>query len=286
MSCVDEYRGHEPQWCPGCGNFDLLEGVKQALCELGIPGHAAIFVAGIGQASKLGFSVRANLFNGLHGRALPVALGVRLANHRAPVIAVSGDGCFYAEGGNHFIHALRRNLDITILASDNRVYGLTKGQASPTSPADFATKTAPDGPGAQRLDPVVLALACGATFVGRTFTGAKAETIELVKRAIRHRGAAVLDIMSPCISFNKINTFAWYKQRVRPIDPSHDAASREAAMRLALAATDEAIPTGVYYQVERPVFGDHLPALRGEPIARRTLGYRPERVRPLFEKFM
>jgi 2-oxoglutarate ferredoxin oxidoreductase subunit beta len=240
---------------------------------------------GIGQASKLGFSVRANFINGLHGRTLPLALGIRMANHEAPQLAISGDGCFYAEGGNHFIHALRRNFQVTILASDNRVYGLTKGQASPTSAADFSTKTHPEGTGSQALNPSLLALASGATFVARAFTGNKAEATELIKRAMQHRGAAFLDIMSPCVSFNKVNTFAWYKQRVRPIGPEHDVADFEAAMRLARHATEETIPTGVYYQVQRPVFGDHLAAMRGEPIAKRTWEFTPERVRPLLERY-
>jgi 2-oxoglutarate ferredoxin oxidoreductase subunit beta len=286
MTCIQDFTGHDPQWCPGCGNFDLLDCVKQALCELNVEPQRVIFAAGIGQASKLGFSVRANLFNGLHGRALPVALGLKMANHTAPVLAVSGDGCFYAEGGNHFIHAVRRNLNIAILASDNRVYGLTKGQASPTSPPDFASRANPEGVGAQPLNPALLALVCGATFVARTFTGSKAEVVDLVKRAMQHRGTSFLDIMSPCVSFNKVNTFAWYKKRVRPLGPEHDPANREAAIKLALAADEETIPTGVYYQVERPVFEDHLGALRGAPIAERTLGYKPERVRPLFERFM
>jgi 2-oxoglutarate ferredoxin oxidoreductase subunit beta len=285
MNCVEDFRGHDPQWCPGCGNFDLLEYVKQALCDLGLAPHQVILAVGIGQASKLGFSVKTNLFDGLHGRTLPLALGVALANHQAPLLAVSGDGCFYAEGGNHFIHALRRNLNVAILASDNRVYGLTKGQASPTSSYDFTSKAQPEGVGAQPLNPSLLALAAGATFVARTFTGNKAEVIGLIKEAMNHRGAALIDIMSPCVSFNKVNTFAWYKQRVKPIPGDHDPSDLHGALRLASNPTDEVIFTGVYYQVSRPVFGSHLRALQGEPLAKRTLGYTPDRVTPLFARY-
>ena len=285
MNCIENYALHEPQWCPGCGNFDLLDCVKQALCELEIEPHQLMLAVGIGQASKLGFSLKANMFNGLHGRMLPLALGMKMANREAPVLVVSGDGCFYAEGGNHFIHNLRRNLDVTMLASDNRVYGLTKGQASPTSAADFTTKIHPEGVGAAPINPSALALVSGATFVARTFTGNKPEVVALIKAALRHRGAAFIDIMSPCVSFNKVNTFAWYKQRAKPLGPEHDPTDLAAALKWALLPNEEIIPTGILYQVQRPVFGDHLAAMRGEPIAARTWSYNPERVRPLFAKF-
>jgi len=284
MSCFEDFAHFPPEWCPGCGNFDLLESLKNALCDLGIQPHMIINVVGIGQAAKLGFSLKTNMFDGLHGRALPVALGIKMANPTAKLLAVSGDGCFYAEGGNHLVHNLRRNLEVTILASDNRIYGLTKGQASPTSAADFKTKVHVEGVGAQPLNPTALALASGATFVARTFTGNKAETTEIIKRALQHRGAALVDVMSPCISFNKVNTFAWFKQRATPIPADHDTSDLHAALRLAFH-DDERIPVGVLYQVQRPVFGEHLTAMRGEPIARQTPRFTPERVRPLFKDF-
>jgi 2-oxoglutarate ferredoxin oxidoreductase subunit beta len=224
------------------------------------------------------------MFDGLHGRALPVVLGIKMANPAVKVIATSGDGCFYAEGGNHFIHNLRRNLDVAILASDNRVYGLTKGQASPTSASDFKTKVHIEGVGALPLNPAALALVSGATFVARTFTGAKAEATELIKKALLHRGAAVIDIMSPCVSFNKVNTFAWFRQRAKPIGPDHDVTDLHAALKLAFH-DDEHIPTGVLYQTRRPVFGDHLTVMQGESIVQRTLRFTPDRVRPLFKDF-
>ena len=183
MNC-DRYSYFKPEWCPGCGNFDILDCVKQALCELEIENHEMIVVAGIGQTSKLGFSVKTNMFDGLHGRSLPVALGVKMANHRARVLAISGDGDFYGEGGNHFIHALRRNLDVTILAGDNRVYGLTKGQASPTSTYDFKSKIHREGTGSQPIRPTMLALASGATFVAKGFSGEKEQLIGLIKQGL------------------------------------------------------------------------------------------------------
>jgi len=285
MNCTEKWTsGFTPEWCPGCGNFDTLDCFRQAVCELEINPREIILVVGIGQASKLGFSVKCNFFNGLHGRALPIALGIKMANHQAKVVAVSGDGCFYAEGGNHFVHNLRRNLDVTILASDNRVYGLTKGQASPTSPADFITKLQIEGTGAAPIRPTMLALASGATFVAKAFTGDKEQLTDLIKQGIKHRGAALIDIMSPCVSFNKVNTFKWYKDRARPIGSEHDPTDFQTALKLAMHSEDE-IATGVYYRVERPVFGDHMRALKGETIVARTLNYTPSRVQPLFESY-
>lgn len=284
MSCTDDYAHFKPEWCPGCGNFDLLECVKQALCDLDIAPEKLIMVTGIGQASKLGFSVKSNMFDGLHGRSLPVALGVKMANHDAKVLVVSGDGCLYGEGGNHFIHNARRNLDVTVLASDNRVYGLTKGQASPTSAYDFKTKVQPEGTGALPTNPALLGLVSGATFVAKTFTGNKQEVTDLIKQGIAHKGFSLIDIMSPCISFNKVNTFAWFKQRAAPIVEGHDPGDFDAAVKLALAG-DEQIPTGLYYQAKRPVFGENRAAFQGQSIVERTHSYKPERVRPLFDKY-
>ena len=282
MSCQDNFEGSEPQWCPGCGNFEILECTKQALCDLGMTARDFVMAMGIGQSSKLGFSLKCNMFYGLHGRALPVALGMKLASHETKVIAVAGDGCFYAEGGNHFIHNARRNLDVTVLAGDNRVYGLTKGQASPTSSADYVTKVHPEGVGSLPINPTLLALASGATFVARGFSGDRTELTGLIKKALNHKGFALIDILFPCISFNKVNTFAWFKQRVRPIGKKHDSTDFDAALKLATTKGDELL-TGVFYQAARPVFGEHLSALKGDSIAKRTLDYSPERVRPLFE---
>lgn len=284
MSCKEDYNHFEPEWCPGCGNFEILDCLKQALCDLEIDPTQFILSTGIGQASKLGFSVKCNMFDGLHGRSLPAALGIKMANHEAHVIAVSGDGCMYAEGGNHFIHNCRRNLDITVLAGDNRVYGLTKGQASPTAGPDFVSKVHPEGTGAAPFIPSLIAINTGATFVARGFSGDKKQLTEIIKQAITHKGFALVDILFPCISFNKVNTFAWFKQRVKPIADGHDPSDYNAAVK-ALQPDDETIPTGIFYKVDRPAFGENLSALKNGPIAVRTLDYTPERVRPLFDKY-
>ncbi|MBI4351740.1 MAG: 2-oxoacid ferredoxin oxidoreductase [Elusimicrobia bacterium] len=282
MTC--NYDFHQPQWCPGCGNFDLLVCVKDALCGANLGPRDFIMVTGIGQASKLGFSVKCNLFNGLHGRALPLATGVNMANHKVKLISVSGDGDYYAEGGNHFIHAARRNLNIAVFAGDNRVYGLTKGQASPTASPEFTTPIHPEGVGGKPLNPALLALASGATFVARSFTGNKEELTGLMKQAIAHRGFALVDIMSPCITFNKTNTFGWFKQRAKPVGPEHDASSFDAAVSL-VSREQETIPTGLLYKADRPVYSDRFSALKGEALARLAPAYSPDRVKPLFEKY-
>ncbi|MFC1888504.1 thiamine pyrophosphate-dependent enzyme [Thermodesulfobacteriota bacterium] len=284
MIRLEEYDHFPPEWCPGCGNFDTLASLKSALQGLEIRPEDFILVAGIGQASKAGFSLRCNLFDGLHGRALPAALGIKMANHEARVIVVSGDGCIYAEGGNHLIHNMRRNLDITLLAVNNRVYGLTKGQASPTSPIDFKTKLQREGTGSAPLNPILLALVSGATFVARTFSGSKEEQTEMIRQGILHRGFSLIDIMSPCISFNKVHTFGWYKERIEPIDPEHDVTNLESAMRFAMNG-DDRIPTGVIFRTDRPVFGEHMAALRDGPIVGRDLDESPDRVKALIRRF-
>jgi 2-oxoglutarate ferredoxin oxidoreductase subunit beta len=272
-----------PQWCPGCGNFDLLACVRQALAELYQP-HEVILVTGIGQTGKLGFSVRTNLFNGLHGRALPLAMGMRMANRRAKILVVAGDGDLFSEGGNHFIHAMRRNLDVTILAGDNRVYGLTKGQGSPTSTHDFRTRLHRGGEAPRPINPPALALVSGATFVARTFSGNKEELTGLIKEGMEHRGMALIDTLFPCVTFNRLNTVAWYKKRVRAVGTDHDPTDFEAAMQLA-DRTEGEIPTGIYYRVKRPIYTDLLEALDGEPLVRRAKACRPERVKGLFANF-
>jgi 2-oxoglutarate ferredoxin oxidoreductase subunit beta len=278
------YHGeYAPQWCPACGNFDLLVAVREALAATCEP-QEVILATGIGQTGKLGFSVRANLFNGLHGRALPLATGMAMANHGAKILVVAGDGDLYSEGGNHFIHALRRNLDCTILAGDNRVYGLTKGQGSATSPIDFRAHLHRDGLAPQPINPVALALVSGATFVAKTFSGNREELTSLIKAGLAHRGVAVIDILYPCVTFNRVNTVAWYQERLKPIGADHDPGDFAAAQRLANCSEEE-IPTGIYYQVARPIFTDRLEALDAGPLVRRAQEWRPERVQGLFANY-
>ena len=238
------------------------------MVELGLEPHEITIVSGIGQAAKLPHYTRCNTFNGLHGRTLPVATGLRLANHGMMVIAEAGDGDCYGEGGNHLLHAIRRNINVTMMVHDNQIYGLTKGQASPTSGQGMVTKVQPFGVLAEPLNPVALAVALDCSFVARGYVGDAAFLKELIKEAVRHQGFALLDILQPCVSFNHLNTFKWYGDRVYHIGDDHDPGDREAAFRLALEFGDR-IPNGIIYRHERPTLEQQHPAIGGkEPLVR------------------
>ncbi|MBI2859423.1 MAG: 2-oxoacid:ferredoxin oxidoreductase subunit beta, partial [Chloroflexi bacterium] len=230
MVTVAEYAGLTPAWCPGCGNFSILNAVKRALAELGLEPSQVLLVSGIGQAGKLPHYTKGNVFNSLHGRPMPVAIGAKIVNPELKVIAVSGDGDAYAEGGNHFIHAVRRNHSITYLVHNNQVYALTKGQASPTSDQGFITKTTPQG-APPPVNPLALAIAAGGGFIARGFTGDIQHLVSLIKRGIMYQGLALIDILQPCVSFNHVNTWEWYRERVYKLDDvtDYDPADRAAA---------------------------------------------------------
>jgi 2-oxoglutarate ferredoxin oxidoreductase subunit beta len=267
MAAIEDYAGGKPAWCPGCGNFPILEALKEALVALEIKPHEVLLVSGIGQAAKLPHYMKCNTFNGLHGRALPVAVAARLVNHRMRVIAVTGDGDNYGEGGNHFIHTIRRNVNITHLVHDNQVYGLTKGQASPTTAEGTVTKTQPFGLLSRELNPLAIAVALEAGFAARGFAGDKEQLKGLLEAAILHEGYALLDILQPCVSFNRVNTYRWYRERVYPIGPEHDPEDRVEAFRLALQWGDR-IPTGIIYRNRRPIMEERIPVIKEEPLVR------------------
>jgi 2-oxoglutarate ferredoxin oxidoreductase subunit beta len=265
MVSIDDFGQFETAWCPGCGNHSILAAVKEALVASQLAPHQLLFVSGIGQAAKAPHYLRANVFNGLHGRALPVATGARLANHELKVVVESGDGCNYGEGGNHFLAAIRRNIDLTLLVHNNQIYGLTKGQASPTTAAGFVTKAQPDGVFSEPHNPIAVAVALRAGFVARSFSGAKDHLVAMIVAALSHPGFSLVDILHPCVSFNNVNTFAWYKERCRPLPTDYDPTDWEAAMRMARQWGDE-IPIGIIYRDSRIRFEDHIPALKAGPL--------------------
>lgn len=260
---------NETAWCPGCGNFVILECLKTALEQLGKEPSQVLLAAGIGQAAKTPQYLNANAFCGLHGRSLPAAIAAKIANEALTVVVNTGDGDSYGEGGNHFLHNIRRNVDITHFVHDNQVYGLTKGQASPTSDLGFMTPVQTDGNLNEPLNPVLLAIACGAGFVARGFTGHKAQLISLMKQAIEYKGYALVDILQPCISFNKTNTFAWYNERVYELDDTHDAQNKPSAMQKAMEF-GEKIPLGILYREEKSTYHQKNAVLRqGVPLLER-----------------
>ena len=283
MVTVSDYAGLKPAWCPGCGNFGILEALNRALIEMEIEPHQVLLVSGIGQAGKLPHYTRGNVFNSLHGRPVPPAIGAKIANSELIVIAVSGDGDAYGEGGNHFLHAARRNHDITYLVHDNQVYGLTKGQASPTSDVGFITKTTPYG-ATSPVNPIALAIVSGASFVGRGFAGDIDHLSHLIKKGITHRGFALIDILQPCVSFNHKNTFQWYRERVYKLeDERYDPSDKKAALEKALI-WGEGIPIGIIYEENLPVYEDQLPALSEGPLVKQKID--PRRVEKLLAEFM
>ena len=245
-------------WCPGCGDFPILASLKQALAELNIAPKDLVMVSGIGQAAKTPHYLKTNVFNGLHGRALPPATAIKAVNPKLTVIAQSGDGDMYGEGGNHFIHTIRRNPDITNIVNNNMVYGLTKGQASPTSPVGFVSslQTVSEDP----FNPIAVAISLNASFVARAFAGDKEQTKEIIKKAITHKGYALIDIFQPCVTFNKINTFKWFKDNTYYLDESYDPADRNAAFQKAIE-TDK-FPLGIIYlNHDKKTFEETLPVI-------------------------
>ena len=268
MVNLEDFNSDDPiAWCPGCGNFSILKALKQALVEMQQQPHELVIVSGIGQAPKTPHYLRCNCFNGLHGRTLPVATGIKLANHNLTVLAQGGDGDGYGEGGNHFLHAMRRNINITYLVHNNQIYGLTKGQASPTSDAGFVTKTTPRGAISPACNPLLLAVASDCSFVARGFAGEVDHLANLIKAGIQHKGFALIDILQPCVSFNRINTFKWYADRVYRIDAdlSYNAEDRLNAFIKAQEWGDK-IPIGIIYRHQRPALEEQIPAIANQPL--------------------
>lgn len=231
-------------WCPGCGNFPILKIVKEALADLESEPSNLVLVSGIGQAAKIPHYFKTNVFNGLHGRALPAATAIKAANPTLTVIAQSGDGDMYGEGGNHFIHTIRRNPNITNIVHNNMVYGLTKGQASPTSQTGFKTPVQVNGVFLEPFNPLAVAIALDAGFVARASAADAEQTKEILKKAIMHKGYALVDILQPCVSFNKINTYQWFKENTYYLE-DFDSSDRQQAFEKA-TETDK-LPLGIFY---------------------------------------
>lgn len=267
MTDVKDYNcDYANQWCPGCGNFGILEGMKKAFSALDLPPERLFVVSGIGQAAKTPHFLKCNFFHSLHGRALPLATGAKIANHELTIVVNTGDGDCYGEGGNHLMHAIRRNIDLTVLVHNNRVYGLTKGQASPTSDHGMKTKMQRDGVISLPINPMALVLSLGAGFVARGFSGDSDHLSRLIGAGMAHRGISIIDILQPCVSFNRVNTFAWYKERVAPLEETgHDPADFDAALKLAFGKEDR-IPIGIYYRARKPEFIEQIPALAKGPL--------------------
>jgi 2-oxoglutarate ferredoxin oxidoreductase subunit beta len=252
----------ENKWCPGCGNFGILSAMKSAFADLGIPPQKLLIVSGIGQAAKTPHFLKCNAFHSLHGRALPIATGAKIANHDLTIVVNSGDGDCYGEGGNHLINAIRRNIDITLLVHNNMVYGLTKGQASPTSELGMVTKIQHHGVISAPLNPIAFTLSLGATFVARGFSGDADQLSNLIQAGINHKGLSFIDILQPCVSFNHINTHGWYKSRVYDLENTDYTPSNwMSAIEISQEWGDK-IPTGIIFKSAAPTFTDRIDTLK------------------------
>lgn len=268
-------RGHkfavspETAWCPGCGNFGIIRSLSGALQELGLQEKKVLYVSGIGQAGKTPHYIKGNVLNTLHGRTLPTATGAKLANHELTVFAIGGDGDGYAEGGNHFLHAVRKNVDITYLVHDNQVFGLTKGQASPRSDQGMVTGTTPSGVAMEAFNPLATAITLNGGFVARSYAGDQEHLTRTIKAAVEHKGFALVDILQPCVTFNKINTYQFYRSRVYDLDEeaSYDRTDRAAAWARSWEWGDR-IPIGVFYQIDRPSLNDQYGAILKTPLVK------------------
>ncbi len=255
-----------PTWCLGCGNFGIWMSLKNTLAELGIGTDDGVIVYGVGCHGNMYDWMKIYGVAALHGRTLPVAQGLKLANHTLPVIVSSGDGDGLGEGGNHFLHAAKRNPDITVLIHDNQVYGLTTGQASPTAKSGFKTKSTPEGVVDEPVNPLMLAISAGATFVARGFAGDAPGLTALIKAAVVHKGFSVIDILQPCVTFDRVHTYQWYRSRIYNLESEQYVPDNKLkAMEKAMEWGDK-IPVGIFYKVVKPTSEDHEAALAAGPL--------------------
>ena len=255
-------------WCPGCGDFPILRCLKEALVAQEIRPHQVMIVSGIGCGSKVPYYIRTNGYNSLHGRALPIAQAIKLVNHNMHVIAVTGDGDGLGIGGNHLLHAMRRNPNMTHIVENNQVYGLTKGQTSPTSDKGYVTSTSPDGSIENPVNAVLMGVSGGATFVARTSSGDPKHMTSIIIRAMKHRGYALIDVLQPCVTFNKVNTYQWYKQKVYNVETAPDYKPNDKLWAFKTSLEwDEKIPIGVIYEdTTQPTYEDQVAALKEKPL--------------------
>lgn len=277
--------GIRPYWCPGCGDFGILQALKSALEEIKVEPHNVALISGIGNSGHFPHWLNVYGAHTLHGRLLPFAQGVKLSNHELTVIGIGGDGDGYGIGMGHFIHAMRRNMDITYIVANNAIYGLTTGQASPTSEKGMITKTSPRGLIEPPVNPMALAISSGTTYIARGFAGEVKHLAELIVQGIKHRGFSFIDVLQPCTSFNKVNTYDWYKERIYKLEEEkeYDPASLDQATKKALE-WGERIPIGLFYKAEKPTYEDEMPQLKNGPVVKQEISERD--IEGLMEEFL
>ena len=283
MPDLNTFGKFDTAWCPGCGNFAVLDALKDALVKLNLDPHNLVLVSGIGQAAKLPHYLNCNVFNGLHGRAIPAATGIKIANNKLVVLVSSGDGDIYGEGGNHLIHAIRRNIDITVIVHNNQVYALTKGQASPTSDLGYVTKVQPRGVIEEPVHPLSLAIALGCGFAARSFAGDKEHLSLMIQEGVRHKGFALIDTLQWCVTFNKKNNFSWYKQRSYKLGADYDPTDKLKAFEKSLE-WGERIPIGIIYKNGRPSYEEACGLMKERPLVEQETS--PLKVKAILKEFL
>ena len=277
----------DPDWCAGCGDFGVLRSLQKVCASMGIMPHELLVVSGIGCSSNFPGYFNAYGMHTLHGRSLAVATGAKMANHELTVVVTGGDGDGYGIGGNHFTHTARRNVDLTYLVMNNQIYGLTTGQVSPTSSTGMTTKSTPFGNVERPVNPITSAIMNGATFVARGFSGDPKQLADLMSKAIDHKGFAIIDIFSPCVTFNHDNDFPFFRERIKRLeDENHDTGDWQSACEKALL-WGETIYTGLFLQTQAPALHELEPVLdEGGPLARRALGISSEQRQRIIERMM
>lgn len=270
MATLQDFTGYTPTWCAGCGNWGIGRSVMQALTESDLSPDSICIMFDIGCSGNTNDFINAYAMHTLHGRSIPTAIGAKIANHNLPVLVMGGDGSLYGEGGNHFLHACRANHDITVIVHDNSVYGLTKGQASPMADKGYKTKTSPpEGTIETPINPLVLAMTQGASFVAQTFAGNVPHLVQTIKNGIAHKGLSLVNVLQPCVTFNKVNTYGYYFQKSYQLK-EHDPANLTAAIQLAMQPElEERFPLGTLYEVDKPTYHSQVPQITGQSLITR-----------------
>jgi len=266
LKTIDFNTSKKPDWCYGCGNYGVWKALKKTFVNLNLKPHEILIVYGVGCSGNCVNFVKSYAFHSLHGRALPIATGAKLANHKLNVIVIGGDGDGTSIGGNHFIHTCRRNINMTYFLCDNKVYGLTEGQASSTSDMGFKTKSTPLGVREKPMNSVLLALSTGATFVARGFSGDTKHLADIMKKAVKHNGFSFVDIIQPCITLNEVNTYDFYKERIYELSDVKDYDRSDLNMAIKKSMEKEKIPLGIFYQVEEPLYEEGLKQIERKPL--------------------
>lgn len=287
MATFKEFRNNvKPNWCPGCGDFSVQAAIQRAAANVGLEPEQLAVISGIGCSGRISGYINAYGLHGIHGRSLPIAQGVKLANRELTVIASGGDGDGFAIGMGHTVHAIRRNLDITYIVMDNQIYGLTKGQTSPRSAEGFKTKSTPEGSIESTLSPLEIALSAGATFVAQSFSSDLKQLTSLIEQGLQHKGFSLINVFSPCVTFNKVNTYDWFKENIVNLEqfPDYDPSNRIAAMTKIMETNG--MLTGLIYQnKERKSYEELAVGFKPEALAKQDLKLSKEDFDKLLTEF-